>query len=228
MLGLIELSGEATPYELKSAVRITLGNFWSLQHAQLYSEPERLARRASEERREEGGRRRRHYSLDEAGAEALAEWRESPAERLLELRDLGLLKVFFGADPARVAEGQIEMYRRKLAEYEGLMSLDVGQQPRGPWTTRRWGSADTKLSIEFWEEQRREAAAAAGRLRRWPPPRNRSGPRCRCPGGTQGGQGHSAAAAGAPRLTAPAASSIATRPGGTARHRADRCLPRAR
>ena len=133
MLGLIELSGEATPYELKSAVSLSLGNFWSIQHAQLYSEPERLAKAGFlKERREEGGRRRRHYSLTKKGEEALTNWRGSPADRVWELRDLGLLKVFFGADPARVAESQIEMCRRKLAEYEGLMHLDVGDQPRGP------------------------------------------------------------------------------------------------
>ena len=44
MLGLLEMSGEATPYELKQAVAVTLGSFWSVQHAQLYSEPERLAK----------------------------------------------------------------------------------------------------------------------------------------------------------------------------------------
>ena len=54
---------------------------------------------------------------------------------MLELRDLGLLKVFFGADPAQVAEAQLEMYRRKLAEYEGLKRIDVGEEPRGPWLT---------------------------------------------------------------------------------------------
>ena len=157
MLGLIELSGEATPYELKTAVGLSLGNFWSLQHAQLYSEPERLATAGFlKERREEGGRRRRHYSLTKRGTEALAEWREAPADRILELRDLGLLKVFFGADPARVAEGQIELYRRELAKYEGLMQLDVGEQPRGPWTTLENGIRHTKLSIEFWEEQRKK------------------------------------------------------------------------
>jgi DNA-binding PadR family transcriptional regulator len=163
VLGLIELSGEATPYELKQAVNVSLGNFWSLQHAQLYSEPERLAKAGYlEERREQGGRRRRHYSITEKGRKALAEWRDSPADRILELRDLGLLKVFFGADPARVAEGQLEIYRRKLAEYEGLKSIDAGTEPRGPWLTLDAGIRHTNLSIEFWEEQRRRRRRRRG------------------------------------------------------------------
>lgn len=157
VLGLIELSGEATPYELKTAVNLSLGNFWSLQHAQLYSEPERLANAGYlKERREETGRRRRHYSITKKGREALAEWRDTPAERILELRDLGLLKVFFGADPAEVADSQLEMYRRKLAEYEGLKHIDVGAEPRGPWLTLEAGIRHTNTAIDFWEEQRRK------------------------------------------------------------------------
>src|SRR6201999_4095958 len=43
VLGLIDAAGEATPYDLKQTVGLSLGNFWSLPHAQLYAEPERLA-----------------------------------------------------------------------------------------------------------------------------------------------------------------------------------------
>ena len=142
VLGLIELSGEATPYELKSAVSVSLGNFWSLQHAQLYSEPERLAKAGYlKERREEGGRRRRHYSLTKKGAEALAEWRETPAERLSSCATSGCSRSSSAPIPAQVAEAQIEMYRRKLAEYEGLMSLDVGERAARPVAHPRGGDS---------------------------------------------------------------------------------------
>ena len=43
VLGLLEAAGEATPYDLKRAVGTSVGNFWSLQHSQLYAEPARLA-----------------------------------------------------------------------------------------------------------------------------------------------------------------------------------------
>ena len=42
VLGLLEARGESTPYDLKRAVAASLTNFWSLQHAQLYTEPTRL------------------------------------------------------------------------------------------------------------------------------------------------------------------------------------------
>ena len=64
VLGLLELAGESTPYGLKQLVAGSVGHFWTLQHAQLYSEPERLAKAGHvTERRERGGRRRRLYSL---------------------------------------------------------------------------------------------------------------------------------------------------------------------
>jgi DNA-binding PadR family transcriptional regulator len=153
VLGLVELSGEATPYELKQAVRWTLGNFWSLQHAQLYSEPERLAKGGYlRERREEGGRRRRRYSLTPKGRRALEEWRQTPTERLSELRDLGLLKLFFGADPRDLAEVQLDAHRRKLAEYEALRRFDSGEEPRGPWLTLESGIGHEREWIRFWSE----------------------------------------------------------------------------
>ena len=158
VLGLLELCGESTPYELKQAVGISLGNFWSLQHAQLYSEPERLAAAGYvRERREEGGRRRRRYSLTANGRRALEEWRDEPTDQLSELRDPGLLKLFFGADPAAgLADVQLEAHRRKLAQYEGLRVLDNGNEPRGPWLTLDSGIAHERAWIRFWEGLRRK------------------------------------------------------------------------
>ena len=157
MLGLLELSGEATPYELKQAVAMTLGNFWSVQHAQLYSEPERLAKAGYlSERREEGGRRRRRYSLTAKGKAALEEWRETPTGQLSELRDLALLKLFFGADPVELAEVQLEAHRRKLAEYEVMRRMDPGEGARGPWLALDSGIGHEREWMRFWERVRKE------------------------------------------------------------------------
>jgi len=130
----------------------TLGNFWSLQHAQLYSEPERLAGAGYlKERREESGRRRRHYSITAKGRKALEEWRAAPTDRLYELRDLSLLKLFFGADPQDLAQSQLDAHRRKLAEYERLQKLDPGSDPRGPWLALEAGMGHERESIRFWK-----------------------------------------------------------------------------
>ena len=152
MLGLLELSGEATPYELKQTVAASLGNFWTLQHAQLYSEPERLASAGYlRERREKSGRRRRRYSLTASGGRALEEWRREPTGELFEFRDPGLLKLFFGADPVLLAEAQLAAHRAKLAEYESLKKGDPGEGPRGPWLALESGIAHEREYVRFWE-----------------------------------------------------------------------------
>src|SRR4051794_7434883 len=121
VLGFVEAAGESTPYELKGMVARSLGNFWSIQHAQLYTEPERLAEAGLlTEKREEGGRRRKRYALTAAGRRALDDWRDAPTAEMTELRDPGLLQLFFGADPAALAEVQLETHRAKLAEYEAI------------------------------------------------------------------------------------------------------------
>ena len=152
VLGLIEQCGEATPYDLKQAVGVSLGNFWSLQHAQLYSEPERLAEAGYlKERREEGGRRRRHYSITAKGSEALAEWRQSPGRPPLRAARPRVAQGLLRSRPGAVAEAQVEAHRRKLAEYEALQRLDLGDDPRGPWLTLEAGIGHERESIRFWE-----------------------------------------------------------------------------
>src|SRR3954468_20190910 len=112
VLGFVEAAGESTPYELKGMVARSLGNFWSIQHAQLYTEPERLAAAGLlTEKREEGGRRRKRYALTPAGRAALRAWLAAPTDAMTELRDPGLLQLFFGADPARLAAAQLETHR---------------------------------------------------------------------------------------------------------------------
>lgn len=153
VLGLLEATEEATPYDLKQMVAVSLGNFWSLQHAQLYTEPERLTGAGYlDERREEGGRRRRHYSITAKGREALRDWTAEPTAELTELRDLALLKVFFGADPKAMAEVQLPAHERQLATYEELRR-DIGEaMPEGPGITLEAGIASERIWVEFWSE----------------------------------------------------------------------------
>ena len=152
VLGLLETVGEGTPYDLKRMVAVSIGNFWSLQHAQLYTEPERLAGAGLlTERREKGGRRRRTYTLTKRGRAALKEWRHTPTGELSELRDPALLKLFLNADPAKLAPAQLEAHRGKLAEYETRRDTDPGDGPRGPWIALEAGIAHERVWIDFWE-----------------------------------------------------------------------------
>jgi PadR family transcriptional regulator, regulatory protein AphA len=153
VLGLLELAGESTPYGLKQLVAGSVGHFWTLQHAQLYSEPERLAKAGHvTERRERGGRRRRLYSLTDSGRAALDAWRDDPVSERAELREPALLKLFFGADPRRLAAAQLPAHRAKLAEYEAIRDGMPGEVPDGPRQALEMGIRHEREFARFWEE----------------------------------------------------------------------------
>jgi PadR family transcriptional regulator, regulatory protein AphA len=152
VLGLLDARGEATPYELKRLVAAGVGNFWSLQHAQLYTETSRLAAAGYlDEEREERGRRRKLYRPTERGREALRAWVATPTREFTELRDLALLKLFFGADPATLAAEQLEVHHAMLATYERLRSqLAAGRGDRGPRLTLESGIGHEREWLRFW------------------------------------------------------------------------------
>jgi DNA-binding PadR family transcriptional regulator len=153
VLGLLELAGESTPYQLKQLVAGSVGYFWTLQHAQLYTEPERLAAAGYvSETREEGGRRRRLYALTAKGRKALEEWRTESTSALAELREPALLKLFFGADPTGLAAVQIPANRARLAEYEAIRDSMPADVPDGPRQALEMGIRFERAAIAFWEE----------------------------------------------------------------------------
>ncbi|HYF27298.1 MAG TPA: PadR family transcriptional regulator [Baekduia sp.] len=153
VLGLLSFAGEATPYELKAGHAGSVGNFWPVPHSQLYAEPDRLAAAGLVTvRQEQGGRRRKHYAITDAGREALARWLADAGTPPAELREPALLKLFFGADPARVAAGQLDRHRARLAEYETLREALAGTPgSEGPVLTLDAGIEHERVWIAYWE-----------------------------------------------------------------------------
>lgn len=152
VLGLIEL-GEATPYDLKTRVAASIGNFWSVPHSALYAEPDRLAAEGLlTVEQEPHGLRRKRYAITASGRKALDEWRDRPAPSLPEIRDESLLKLFFGAHPRAIAGVQRDAHREKLAAYEDRAGQDDGSEPRGPWRTLAAGIAHEREWVRFWSE----------------------------------------------------------------------------
>lgn len=152
VLGLIEAIGSATAYDLKLAARQGVGNLWALPHTQLYSESARLSVAGLlREKREEGGRRRRVYRLTPAGRKELSIWREDTSSATgWELRDPGLLKLFFGTDPALLAEAQLEAHRAQLAEYERLRDVAGEAMPSGMLMALEAGIGHEREYLRFW------------------------------------------------------------------------------
>jgi PadR family transcriptional regulator, regulatory protein AphA len=157
VLGLVSLAGEATPYDLKQMVGRSVGHFWSIPHSQLYAEPARLSQAGYlDERRELGGRRRKHYSVTKSGRLALEQWTASGTEEGWELRDPGLLKLFFGADPDTLAAEQLETHRRRLASYEAMMD-GAGSAPPGPRLALEAGIGHEREYVRFWSRVTRRS-----------------------------------------------------------------------
>jgi DNA-binding PadR family transcriptional regulator len=167
VLGLLGREGPSTPYELERHVGATLGNFWSFPHTLLYSEPARLAGLGLvTEAREHDGRRRRVFTITEAGLHALGAWLEQPHAEPTELRDLGLLQLFFAdlAPPSarlRLAEQQLAIHRAKLFAYEEDARLERRPEAsgRGQRTVEHWrgetlpmGLLYERAAVEFWED----------------------------------------------------------------------------
>ena len=159
VLGLLAREGPSTPYDLERHVRATLGNFWSFPHTLLYSEPPQLAAQGLvTESREEEGRRRRVFTITIAGIAALTTWLDHPSNAPTELRDLGLLQLFF-ADLAsagakvHLAEQQLAIHRRKLAAYEEDERLEgpKGIPNRGGRTVERWRGETLRMGLRYEE-----------------------------------------------------------------------------
>jgi DNA-binding PadR family transcriptional regulator len=153
VLGLLSWCKTATPYELKQLVSTSVGNFWTLHHAQLYTEPVRLAAAGYvTEEREDGGRRRRRYSLTDEGRAALREWLRSPPERLtFEFRDPALLQLFFGAEPGALGKSQLEAHQAKLDEYEELHRREGAGMPEGARLSLEAGIGHEREYVRFWK-----------------------------------------------------------------------------
>jgi len=164
ILGMLAREGPSTPYALERDVAATLGNFWSFPHALLYKEPPRLeAMGLVTETREPAGRRRRVLAITPAGRAALTTWLDRPARAHTELRDPGLLQLFFmdlASDQARwdLAQAQLEIHRAKLADYEANAPARRARRSElGVLTMASWRGAALPMgllyeraAVEFW------------------------------------------------------------------------------
>ena len=155
VLGLVARHGECTSYDMKRTVSGSIGYFWTFPHSQLYAEPARLAELGLlTEEQEEGGRKRRTYRLTDAGR-ALRDWLAEPTDEPTEIRDLAVLKLFFGsqAEPEQLrelAERAAAAHRKRLAEYEAIATIaGIETHER---STLEMGLRFERNAISYWEE----------------------------------------------------------------------------
>jgi PadR family transcriptional regulator AphA len=154
VLALFQHLGEATSYDLKQAIEVSIENFWLVPHTTAYDEPARLAAGGYlTVRQEPGGRRRKLYSLTDLGREALRAWTAEPVAAPPQLRDELMLKVFAGADPWPMTSARRAWHEAKLAELEGLLVLvREADGPEGPARTLVAGIAYHRMMLEVLDE----------------------------------------------------------------------------
>jgi PadR family transcriptional regulator AphA len=147
VLGLLA-DGPATSYELKRRVAVSIGNFWEFAHSQLYDEPMRLAEAGLVEiTAETEGRRRRTYTITDAGRAALAGWLAEPTPGRTDVRDPGLLKLFFGkyarvSDIRGIATDQHRSHRERAEQYERTHAMLTD-------TADQWVLKSLELGIRY-------------------------------------------------------------------------------
>lgn len=157
LLGALQSTGPATPYELKQRIGETIAFFWSFSHAQFYEEPSRLAAMGLlTEEQETTGRRRRTFAITDAGRDALRAWFDEPTTTRREIRDLGIVKLFFSdhAEPQQIealVRQQTEVHTAILQDYLALRERygerdDIGNRP----VTIEMGILFEEAMVDFW------------------------------------------------------------------------------
>ncbi|HPU14058.1 MAG TPA: PadR family transcriptional regulator [Aeromicrobium sp.] len=154
ILGMIRFSGTTTPYELKAMAESTVDPFWALPHTQIYTQCDKLVELGmlTEDRQTEG-RRRRTLTITDSGLEALDGWLGDSSYVPIESRDLGILKLFFGADPQVLGPVQILEHQKTLAKYE-QMERDMPEgMSAGVLGTLQFGLEYERWMVKFWTER---------------------------------------------------------------------------
>jgi PadR family transcriptional regulator AphA len=163
ILGMIAL-GKRTGYDIKAFVDKTARYFWAASYGQIYPELKRLEDQGLVRGRPEpsGGRARTVYELTEAGAAALQRWLESDDEPSYELRDEGMLRLFFSdSAPERRIDIVRAMRTREERALAHLRSIEphASQGPPGPYLTLQLGIELTEWHIKWCEATERRLAA---------------------------------------------------------------------
>lgn len=117
ILGTLDLTGEASGYDLSTSLMTSAGNVWYADRPQIYRMLNRLEDEGLVSSREDpdSGRGRKLYTITEAGQDSLQKWLESDYENDWNPRQPNLLRLFFGnrVPDNRIIE-QISAYRSQL------------------------------------------------------------------------------------------------------------------
>jgi DNA-binding PadR family transcriptional regulator len=173
VLGMVAL-GARTGYEIKQTVEASIRFFWTISHAQVYPALERLEGRGlvTGHSEPQGRRPRRRFAITPAGRAALLAWLAGPEEIPFELRDVGMVRLFFSdaQEPEAAAELLARVRERSAQRVAVLRAIETqplpgaGTERAFPLLTLRMGIAYHEAIIEViseFEAERRRSAPAS-------------------------------------------------------------------
>jgi PadR family transcriptional regulator, regulatory protein AphA len=149
-----------TGYEIKQVTDQSTRFFWGASYGQIYPELRRLEAAGLVGSREEPRGRvpRRIYSLTKAGRRALDAWLEE-ADESYEVRDEGLLKLFFG--DLMSPEQRLDLVRRRRAWYKESAALfrrigdELGELDESSGSVLRYGVELMEWDAAWWGDLER-------------------------------------------------------------------------
>ena len=118
VLGMVR-QGARSGYAIKRAVELSIRFFWTISQVQIYPSLSRLERAGllKGESESSGRRRRRTFTLTHSGEVALQEWLRRDEPIPFELRDIGLVKLYFAdAIDHNEAQALLAMMQRRSEE----------------------------------------------------------------------------------------------------------------
>ena len=169
ILGMLKL-GLRTGYDIKKAIDISTRFFWGASYGQIYPELKRLAEAGLVRARAQprGKVKRTEYTLTKAGERALQEWL-TDNDSIYELRDEGLLRLFFG-DLVSKEEvlANLKTRRETFERYlEQFRAIEVGaktgfaeESQLYPYLALTYGIGMLEFSIAWYAEAERRIADA--------------------------------------------------------------------
>jgi len=171
VLGILDLNGGMSGYEVRRFMEDSTANFWSESFGQIYPTLKKLLDDGlirTEETDGAGHPAKKKYRVTDAGSARLQKWLKVPAKASVPRNEF-LLKLFFGglAKPAEMRP-QVEAWKavaeNDLLRYEPMLKelqMKFGKGPERPidypplpyWLmTVRYGIAEAKMTVKWCNE----------------------------------------------------------------------------
>jgi len=149
VLGTLHL-GARSGYEVKRWIERSARFFWTISPVQVYPALKWLEEQGYVKGRSDptGGRARRTYRVTAAGERALRDWLRAPSELTFELRDRGMLKLFFSdaLEPDEAIE-HVRAMRRRAADQ--LQRFEAEIEPASVRVELRDGTHFPHITARF-------------------------------------------------------------------------------